>query len=519
MHTGPEAHFTERLRGIWSRRKWLAAIVFALTATVGVTLALSLPDMYRATATVLVEDSRVEASVAAELDRRLQLISQEILSRSRLDAIIRRFGLYPALRGRVSPEVAVNRMRRDIQTQFQAASSAGNPGGTITIAVSYRGTNPGTVTHVANALAGLYLEEDGKIRERQARRTVLQLEGQLQELKQTVDTQEREVAAFQERHLGELPQQSEANLAALEQLQAELRATSEERMRALDRRNDLLRRLAELDEDAAAAVAPRGVAGRLEKLKAELADLERQFTDRYPDVIRLKAEIAALESQPTETPAAAAAARPATSSGRTADRLKESLGEVERQVDGFKSDEARLRSAIAGYIQRLENAPRRRRALQEISRDYQTTRDLYDTLRKRYEQAQLDEGTQAGDAGPRFRILEIAVVPPGPAAPDRQLLLLFALLVSLGTAAAAAMVAERLDTSFQSVDDVRAFTGVPVLASIPRMSSAGEVRLRRLRFLAAAASVLLAIGVLIHASHAVARDNDALVSMLSRGRF
>src|SRR6266540_1096979 len=171
MHTGPEAHFTERLRGIWSRRKWLAAIVFALTATVGVTLALSLPDMYRATATVLVEDSRVEASVAAELDRRLQLISQEILSRSRLDVIIRRFGLYPELRGRVSPQVAVNRMRRDIQTQFQAASSAGNPGGTITIAVSYRGTNPGTVTHVANALAGLYLEEDGKIRERQARRT------------------------------------------------------------------------------------------------------------------------------------------------------------------------------------------------------------------------------------------------------------------------------------------------------------------------------------------------------------
>jgi polysaccharide chain length determinant protein (PEP-CTERM system associated) len=520
MHTGSEAaEFTERLREVWSRRKWLAAIAFALTAAAGVTLVWSLPDVYRATATALVEDSRVEASVAAELDRRLQLISQEILSRARLDAIIRRFGLYPAIRQRVSPEAAVNKMRRDIRTQFQAASSAGSAGGTITIAISYTGTNPGTVTNVANALAGLYLEEDRKIRERQASGTVLQLGTQLQELKKTVEAQERELGSFQDLHVGELPQQSEANLAALEQLHAELRATSEERMRALDRRNDILRRLAELDEDDAASAAPRAGITRLQKLRDDLAELQRRFSDRYPDVIRLKAEIAALEGQPGSVESApAAAAPPIGSSKRAATRLKETLGEVERQIDAFKSDEARMRSGIAGYIQRLQNAPRHQRDLQEISRDYQTTRDLYDALRKRYEQAQLEEGAQAGDAGPRFRILDAAVVPPGPAAPNRLLLLLFAVLAALGAAGAAVSLAERLDTSFKSADEIRDFTPVPVLASIPRMVTEAEIRSRRLRFLATAVSLLLAMGVLIHASHMVARDNDALVSMLSRSR-
>jgi len=521
MQPGPGGgDFKERLREVWSRRKWLAVAVFALIAAAGATLAWSLPNVYRATATVLVEEPRVEPTVAAELDRRLQLISEEILSRARLDAIVRRFGLYARLRQWASAEAAVDQMRRDIKTRFQASSLSGGAGGTITVALSYRGTDADTVTRVANALAGLYVEEDRIIRERRASGTVQRLGAQLQELKQTVDAQEREVATFQERHLGELPQQSEANLAALEQLHAQLRATSEERLRALDRRNDLLRRQAELDDDdtgtTAVATSPR----RLDKLKDELAELQRRFSDRYPDVIRLKAEIAQLESQPlaADVTPPVAAVPTARGSGRTTARLRESLSEVERQIEMFRSDEARLRSGISGYIQRLENAPRRQRALQEISRDYQTTRDLYDTLRKRYEQAQLEEGTETGDAGPRFRVLDPAVVPANPAAPNRLLLLLFAVLASLATAAAAAVGAERLDTSFKNADEVRAFTAVPVLVSIPHMVSAGEARSRRLRFAAVAVSLLLAIGGVVHASRAVARDNDALVSMLSRGR-
>jgi polysaccharide chain length determinant protein (PEP-CTERM system associated) len=523
MHTGADGdHFTERLREVWSRRKWLAASVFACAAAAGVTLAMTLPDVYRATATVLVEDPRVDYTVAAGLDRRLQLITQEILSRARLESVIYRFNLYPRVRELASPEAAVHQMRRDVRTEVKATSFTGGAGGTITLAVSYRGTDPGTVTRVVNALAGFYLEQDRNLREREASGTVRQLEAQLKSLKQTLDAQEREVAAFQQRHLGELPQQSEANLAALEQLQTELRAISEERMRALDRRNDLLRRLAEIEDEAVAptAAAPRAGPGRLEKLKDELADLQRRFSDRYPDVIRLKAEIAALESEPppAEVPAPAVEVRPAASSGRAAARLQESLTEVERQVEAFRSDEARLRSGIGGYLQRLESAPRQERAYQEISRDYQTTRDLYDALRKKYEQAQLDESAPGGDTGPRFRILDEAVVPGGPAAPNRQLLLMLALLGALAAAGAAAMLAERLDTSFKTADDIRAFTGVPVLTSIPRMDTAGDVKTRRLRFLATAVSVLLAIGLLIQASQIVARDNDALVAMLSRGR-
>jgi uncharacterized protein involved in exopolysaccharide biosynthesis len=415
-------------------------------------------------------------------------------------------------------------MRRDVRTQFQASALATGAGGTITVAVGYRGTDPATVAAVANALAGLYVQEDRKLRERQASGTVTVLQAQLEELRRTLDAQEGEVATFQEQHQQELPQQSEANLAALEQLHAELRATSDERMRALDRRNDLLRRLAEVEDVAVApAAGSLPVAGprRADRLRQELAELQRRFSDRYPDVMRLKAELAAAEREPEPAPAWVPAAAPAASAageGRAAARLRDAVADVDRQIEQFRSDEARLRAGIGGYIQRLENAPRRQRALQEISRDYQTTRDLYDTLRKRYEQAQLEEGTQAGDAGPRFRILDPAVAPAQPAAPDRLMLLLFAVAGALAAAAAAALAAERLDTSFKDADDVRDFTPVPVLVSIPRMASAADRRASRRRFCLAAASVVLALGLAVHASREMARDNDALVSLVSRSR-
>jgi hypothetical protein len=99
-----------------------------------------------------------------------------------------------------------------------------------------------------------------------------------------------------------------------------------------------------------------------------------------------------------------------------------------------------------------------------------------------------------------------------------MLLLAFALLAALGAAAGAALAAEQMDTSFKSADEVRAFAGVPVLVTIPRMDCAADRRSRRFRFCAAALAVVLGAGALAYASREFARDNDALVAIVARGR-
>jgi polysaccharide chain length determinant protein (PEP-CTERM system associated) len=500
----------ERLRAAWGRRRWLALAVFSLVAALGFALALGLPNVYRATATVLVEQPRGEAAAApGELDARLQLINQEILSRSRLEALVARFGLYPRLRGRASGEALAAQMRRDIRTDFKSLPQAGGGGSTIGFTLAYRGGDPRTVAQVANALAAFYVEQDALIRERQTSGAVSVMSAQLEEIKRDLERQERALADYQEQHVGELPQHADANLAAMSRLHADLRSAGELKARALDRRDELLRGMS--DPASGPAPGPDAGAARLERAQQELAGLRQRYSDKHPDVVQKKAELETLARQ-DDAPAPAVAAPPRAASGRA----QQALASLEEDIRGFKADEARLRGEIAAYAQRIENAPLRQRAVQEISRDYQATRDLYDSVRRRYDQAQLESEAEAAREMPRFRIVDAAVVPLEPVAPNRMVLLVVAMIAALAVAAGAAALAERLDSSFHSADDVRAYTRVPVLASIPVIVTASDRRRRLQRAGLALAAVLLALATTARGVHHLARGQESLVALLAR---
>jgi polysaccharide biosynthesis transport protein len=513
-------HTFDGLADVLSRRKRMGLAVISLTAAAGVTAALSLPSIYLSTATVLVEPESADTPGALEAESRLQMISQEILSRSGLEPLIVRFNLYPGVR-RDSMEPLVQRMRSDIRTEFKLQPQPSGIGSTFAFVIGYRGTDPQTVSKVANALATAYIDEAVKNRERQARGTVTVLKSQLDEVERNLEEQERALAEFQDQHMGELPQESEANKANLDRLHADLRSTSDERIRALDRRNELLKELAEADRSAAASSGgPGSVAIRLAKLREELAQLTQRYSDKYPDVVRLREQVADLEKATEQArPGTDAAAGGASlSGGPSASRLREALHEAETEIKTLKSEEARLRAEITDRIRRLENAPQRQRSYQAIARDHQTTRDLYDSLRKRYEQAQLEEAPERGRPASPFRILDAALVPTSPVAPNRMVLLFVALVGSVVSAAAVIALAERLDTSLHNSDDVRSFTRVPVVAAIPRMVTAGDLRSGRRRAWLAAVSLLLCIGFVVHTVRGAARTSEGLVSMLARGR-
>src|SRR6266508_5468458 len=201
------------LLAVWRRRKWLAILVFAAPAAAAVSLIMFLPNVYRSTATVLVDrqqvpETFVRSTVTSALETRLHTISQEILSRSRLEALINRFGLYSDLKQRVSLEEVIARLRGDIKLELRSAEVRGQREATIAFTISYQGSDPGTVSAVTNTLAGFYIEENLKARERQAIGTAEFLKVQLAETQKRLDVQEQQVSTFKRRHLGELPQQT-----------------------------------------------------------------------------------------------------------------------------------------------------------------------------------------------------------------------------------------------------------------------------------------------------------------------
>jgi polysaccharide chain length determinant protein (PEP-CTERM system associated) len=515
--TVPRGTGLDRLRAAWSRRKWLGILVMALPLTAGVSIIMALPDLYQSTALVMIErqqvpEAFVRPTVTSQLEIRLQTISQEILSRSRLESLITRFNPYPDLRTPTSSEQAVDRMRNDIRLELKASDS-NKLGTTTAFTLSFRGRDPQTVALVTNTLASFYIEENLKARERQASGTAEFLRVQLTDAKKRLDEQEARVSALRRRYLGQLPQQMQANLATLDSLNGQLRVNSDNQVRLTERRDQL---------NAQIAVA-RAQSGdetdemRLARLRRELATLRVKYTDRWPDIIRIKDEIATLEKQMAEPKPKAAAKAPLPPTPEVM-RLVEAMQGAETELKLAKADEQRIRRAIDMYQTRVENTPKSEQEFLEMTRDYEATRELYQTLAKRYDEALLAESMEQRQKGEQFRVLDSALPSSVPTAPKRGRLLLICAALSLALGAGAMVLAEMLDTSFHSTDDLRAYTTVPLLVSIPRILTERDSRRERWRFRFAAVGVLICVVVIAGSCYFFAYGNEQLAQLLSRGK-
>jgi polysaccharide chain length determinant protein (PEP-CTERM system associated) len=504
---------------IWSRRKWLALAVFvAVVGGIG-SMAVSLPNLYRAKATVLVgheqvSEAFVRPSVTAELETRIQTIKEEVMSRSKLGELIARFNLYPEARQRRPMDTLVERMRRDVQLEMKGADSplTGRVA-TVSFTIAYSSRDPRTAASVANALAELYIDGNTKIREGQAAKTAAFLKGQLNDAKKELDAQERRTNDFKMNHMGELPQQVETNLAAMERLNTQLRLNGENQLRAMERRDSLERQLADTVQPSAPRTGPSPEMERLTKLKHQLDELRSRFSDEYPDVVHVKAEIRALEPQVRHEAAPAADSAPTDAK----ERLRESLAGLDGEVRALKDEERVMRETLSRYEQRVENAPRRQQEIQDLTRDFQTTKERYEGLLKRYEEAQLAESLEQGQHVEQFRIIDPAIPPREPDAPNRFHLMIVAFALGAGLAAAAAFAAEKVNSTFHSLDDLRAFVTTPTVARVPLILTAAQIRRQHLRAALTALSAIVAVFLIVAGSHYLASGNEQIVQILARG--
>jgi len=515
--SAPDEPFALRALAILRRRAMLAFAVFALVLVAGVAIAVALPDLFRSTAVVLVErqlpESVVRPAVSGELESRLHVIRQEILSRARLTELINRFDLYPDIR-HTDMERAVEQVRRDIEIELTGPEQVSGRTKTVAFNLSFTGARRDTVAEVTNAIAAFYVNQNTQMRSEEAARATQFLKSQIEAAKAQMDRDEQQVKSYTSRHVGELPQQVDVNLATLERLNTQLRINSERQLRTLEQRDRLFELPAPVLPPQPPPVTPEDA--RLRALKRDLAQLDG-FPDKHPDVRRLKDAIAALEAEARAGGSGAALAPDAAASrsGDAPSGRARTVASLDAELQTLKTEENRLRGDIGALEQRLEAVPFRQSEFALLSRDHQATREQYESLLKRYEESRVVQNMETENQGERFRVLEAAMPPAGPNAPNRPRLLLMSLFLAGLIAVLAVLGVEQIDTTFHSVDDLRQFTTLPVLAAIPRLQPAAGLQLVRLAVITA--SMLAGVVLVATVSAHVARDNEPLVRLLVRG--
>lgn len=502
-----QAKFESPFHMIW-RRKWLALFVAAAVLTAIVTYVSTLQNVYKAEATVLVERSQFNG-VEGEARGRLAVLTQRILSYDRLAELIERFQLYPDLRDVVSLEDIVTRMRGDINLRQQESTQRRGKRSVTAFSLSYQGKDPVKIAEVTNTLTDFYIEENVKEREKKADGRTQFLQAQLEKTLNKLEAQEQAISAFKEAHIGELPGQLGAILATLERLNDQMRLNSGKLAQANERSATLIQQMR--DSSQATPEAPVVLTStqlRLQELYQRLQTLRIDYSEKYPDVIQVRAEIATLERQQKGLPAEGGdGANPLPNPQPQVDSLKLQLSEVNASIKALTTEERDLQQSINHYQGRVAAVPQVERQLQRLQRNYDTTEGRYLGLKQQYEDAVMVRTIEQHEQGERFEVLVRATPPKAPIAPKRRQFYMAGLAMSLALGAGLVFIRDKMDSSFHVVEDLRAFSPVPVLVSLPRIETQGDMWRKRGRFCVNMVAAVIFLYVLSVSTYSFATGN------------
>ncbi len=475
----PVTQILEYWQAVRQHKWWIFFLTLGLTLVSFVVIAL-LPDQYEATTTILVDpqqvsDQYVNPPVKQSLTDRLQTISQEVLSTTRLQEIIDRYHLYPELQKSMSREQVIDYMRTAITIEVKHAS--GNGPGAFTI--TYTGTNPVTVAQVTNELATRFITWNLQTTEQAAEVTTEFLGDQLQDAKSNLVKQEGTVRDFKMKHLGEMPDNLAANLGTLAQLRVALQANSDTLNRLEQERIELTRLPAtDLRRDQPQAMSQRDRL-TLEKMKLEdeLMDLRRRYTPTHPEVTdaiaRLQRVSEELKALPADTKS-----RP-TETSPTAVRLEI----IAREMTRLTEQQQAMSAQIAAYQTKVDAIPMREQQLTDLTRDYEISKEQYRTLLSKKYSADMASDLERKQKGERFTVLDAASAPGKPVRPKRRLLLMASTLGSLLLSIFLVLGKEKLDMTIKAEKQMEELlpASVTLLAAVPTIDTPTDKR-RRLRF-------------------------------------
>src|SRR5215469_7574380 len=473
------------------KRRWLLILIPAVILPI-VSLAITyrLTPIFTSQTLVLIDspkvpDDYVKPVVEANLDSRLASMKEQILSRSRLEPIIKQYNLGDP---KDDMDSRIDKVRKDIDIK-PIRSEISGAGGLPGFFIYFKAGDPHTAQQVCRQITSLFLTESVKARAAAAEGTTAFIEEQLNDAKNNLDAQDAKLAAFQRENIGALPEDQDANMNMMTTLNSQLDATTQEITQLEQQRSYREALLAQQGQTAGISAPEPGQkpaphvtgqatpeqADQLQKLQSQLAELSAQYTPDYPDVISTKRQIADLKKEISQNGTPASANGGGSSVHVDSPAIQQLHAQI-RSIDDMIQQKRRLQGKIQGqigaYQGRVQASPLVAAKYKELTRDYDTATKNYDSLLTKRNQSQMATELEHQQQGEQFRVMDDANLPDAPTFPNRAHFALGGLAAGIILGIVVIAYLEYRDKSLRSERDVWAFTKLPTLGIIALSASA-----------------------------------------------
>ncbi|MGA2225536.1 MAG: hypothetical protein ABSH41_13970 [Syntrophobacteraceae bacterium] len=566
----------ERIKKIfWRRRGWFLWPLISLLVLTAI-ICVVLPNIYKSTATVLILNQQipstmVPSTVTTYAQERIQAITQEVTSRSKILKLVEKYNLLPDKAKKLTTEDLVDAIRKRISFQTinaEVNKDSGQPVNlTIAFSISYEDEDPGKAQAVANEIVSFYLEKNLESREKVARGTTEFLTEQLKQEHTRIDDLQTRLADFQKEHLEELPEYSALNMQKLERLSQRLsdigmQISSAEEQRSILKGDQALldpysssvtskvltpsERLQQLQLERAQALSKysashptvkakdeeitllesEGKAGHgydktMDNLKAaenKLANLKSTYTDKHPEVQSTEREIKKIKAQLAELPNDRQAGSKITSAPTSPAyiTLKTELEKLSVSISSLQAEKKQLEKDIQNLLKKLHSMPQVAKQFNDMETEYQSAKFNYNAIEQKLLGARVSQGMEEEKKGESFQVVEPAFLPEKPAKPNRLAIMMAGAVLALGLSFGTAAAREFSDKRIHDLEVLQRISRFPVIAIIPAIISEADVAARRKRKVVLWVAGMCGFILIILAVHFFVMDLDIVYAKLGR---
>lgn len=503
------------------RRRLKVILIPALVAPLtGFFISYVLPPKYTSQSTVLVEGQKVPDNyvlpvITADFAQRVQSLSQEVLNPTLLKAMLKggpvKMGrdtvpivgletsdpktFKPEDEGKLIGSIQQSMQVEPVLTTMSVAvagsptaktkkPSAGNeplPGFTV----NYNDSDPARAQKICNALTQLMLDENVHSRSDVATSTTDFLSSRVDDAKRALDEQDKALAAFKQKYMGQLPTDVDNNMRMLVSLNSQLDASTQTLSRAQQDKaytESMLAQQIAAWKSSLSSTNPQTLEQQLTQLQGQLLQLQARYTDDYPDVIKTKADIAEVEKRLKEVSAAAASANAGDSNEKASASEPPEIRQLRLQVHQYQNvidqatlDQKKLQNAITVYQSRTAMSPTVEEQYKLLTRDNDNAQAFYKDLLTKRSSAGLGTSMENQQEGEQMKIVTTAGLPSDPSFPNRPLLAAGGFGVGLALGALIALFLELSDKSIRTERDAAAIMDLPLLISVPWLGEDEEL--------------------------------------------